>query len=59
MTCGVLYVLDTSVVSFVLHDCLDWQGHHPSHRVPVDQSNNINHFPENPAISRQEIRTLF
>ena len=43
-----IFILETDVVCLVLHDCLDWQGHHPSHSVSVNtQCHDImqyNHF---------------
>ena len=47
-----IFILETDVVCLVLHDCLDWQGHHPSHSVSVDKHNIIKYiqslpFPNN------------
>ena len=35
--CSVrIFILETDVVCLVLHDWLNWQGHHPSHSVSVN-----------------------
>ena len=36
-------VLETDVVCLVLHDCLDWQGHHPSHSISVNTQSKYSH----------------
>ena len=42
----------------VLHDCLDWQGHHPSHSVSVDTHNIIqyNHHYKDGTNSTRDYR---
>ena len=38
-----MFIFETDVVC--LHDCLDWQGHHPSYSISVDKYYEVPSFP--------------